>query len=245
VDVQVVDQGCERLERVEVVHAAKAGHDVGVAEIEQPADVRMADLRHFPREAHRVGGIGQGVLDEQGLDRDPDPVARGELAHLEQRVAFDAMQALEVWRRPGRHYARVMHHHARADCARQLEHRPADGLVQLEVRLVHEVYREDAVHRVLERAARADLLQPAQVLGQDPPAGDQVKLVERQLAVASAGGLDPRDLIVQVRQIGQRLVGREPETGNHVRSVCHGSSSARRVGRARPEAPRVTVLGRA
>ena len=100
------------------------------------------------------------------------------------------------------------------------------------------------MHGVGERAARADLLQPAPALRQDPAAGHEVELVQGQLAVAGAGGLDARELIVEIRQIGERPVGRELEAGDHVRSIWHRSSSAWRAGRTPGQEPSVTVLGR-
>jgi hypothetical protein len=92
--------------------------------------------------------------------------------------------------------------------------------------LVHEVDGEHAVHRVLQSAAGADLLEPAAALRQDPAADDQVQLVQRQLAVARPGALEARQLVVEVGQIGQRVVGGEAETRDGVSSVCPGSSFA-------------------
>ena len=118
--------------------------------------------------------------------------------------------------------ARVMGHDARPDRIAQLQHRPAHGLVRVQVHLVHEVDGEHAVHGVLQGAARADPLEEATALRQHAAADDQIQLVERQLAMAGAGRLDAGELGVEVGQIGPHLVGAKAKTRDRVGSVAHG-----------------------
>ena len=124
----------------------------------------------------------------------------------------------------------MVRQHARPDRVAQLERRPAHRLVQLEMRLVHEVHGEHAVRGVAQSAARADLLEAAPALRQDAAADDQVQLVQRQLAVAGAGRLDAGELGVEIGQVGQRPVGAEAETRDGVSDLGHGSLLPRRPG---------------
>jgi hypothetical protein len=94
--------------------------------------------------------------------------------------------------------------------------------VRVEVRLIHEVDGEHAVHGVLQRAARADPLEQATALRQHAAADDQIQLVQRQLAVAGASRLDAGELGVEVGQIGPHLVGAKAKTCDRVGSVAHG-----------------------
>ena len=57
VHVQMVGPRRERPQRLHVVNAAKSRHDVGVAEIERAADLRMIDLGDRRGEPHRVRGV--------------------------------------------------------------------------------------------------------------------------------------------------------------------------------------------
>ena len=134
------------------------------------------------------------------------------------------MQPFEPGRARRRNPARMVCHDHRPDRIAQLEHRPAHRLVQLQMLVVHEVDREHAVHGVAQGPARADLLEAPPPLRQNPAADHQVQFVQRQLAVAGAGRLDPGELAVKVGQIGLGPVRAEAEPRDRVSNFCHGSS---------------------
>jgi hypothetical protein len=106
------------------------------------------------------------------------------------------------------------------------------ALVQVQVRLVHEVDREHAVHGVFQRASRADPLEQPAALRQHAAADDQIQLVQRQLAVTGAGRLDAGELVGEVGQIRPHRIGAKAESRDRAGSVGHGLSFARRHPRA-------------
>ena len=197
----------------------KLGHDVAVADVERADHGRMVHGLELGREPDRVGRVAVGALDEEGLDGDPHAQTRRKVAHLPQGVALERVQPVELVLAPHRDEARMVDHHRGADRGRELQHGPADLLVELEVGLIHEVDGEVAVDGVAEAATGADPFQPAAHLGQDPASGDELGGEERKLAMRGAHFLDLAQGAVEVGEV--RLVAdrAEAEAGDPV--VAH------------------------
>ena len=171
------------------------------------------------REPDRVGRVAVGALDEERLDGDPHAQTRREVAHLAQGVALECVQPVELVLAPHRDEARMVDHHRGADRGCQLQHRPADLLVEFEVGLIHEVDGEVAVDGVAEAATGTDPLQPAAHLGQDPASGHELGAEECQLAMRGTHFLDLAQGAVEVGEVGIPADRAEAEPGDPV--VAH------------------------
>ena len=174
----------------------------------------MIDRAQLTGEAHGIGRVGLAALDEEGLDADPDAELRRMVAHLAKTVPLDRVQPVDLARCTHPDQARMLDHERAAHRRRELEACAADGLVMLQIRLVHEVHGEGTVRRVAEIAAGAAGLQATTHLGNDTAARDEVGIAQRELDVGGAGLLDATERPVQAREVGPVADRAESEAGN-------------------------------
>ncbi len=114
----------------------------------------------------------------------------------------------------------MMDHHRGTHGSTQLQHGPADLLVELKICLVHKVDGESAVDRVAEPAAGTGPLEPAPHLRQDAAACDELGREECQLAMTGTRLLDLAQDAVEVREVGPDAGRAEAEPGNML--LVHG-----------------------
>ena len=116
--------------------------------------------------------------------------------------------------------AAMMHQHVGADPPAKLQHRAHGGLLVGEMRLVHEVRDDEAVHRVADVELGADVDQPLRPALDDPPAGDQVLAEQSEFRDVGAEIDDLLQRGLDMIEIALMRRGRKADMGN---GVWHGS----------------------